>query len=131
MSTTLTVDAVARVYEEAFDPNYAKQLDRGDTKVAVAPIVPTTNLLLSGTSHALKTHAKAGSGRRSTFSTKDECVDDGETKKDTVVITGYHAYNNEDSVERSCLLLEAQYTYLSANNFAEWKKLLRGGINFA
>lgn len=53
MSTTITVDAQARAYTPATDPSYRKQLDRGDTKIGVAVYAPSTNLLLSGTSHLL------------------------------------------------------------------------------
>lgn len=131
MSTTITIDAAARVFTPATDPAYRKQLDRGDTKLAVAAVVPTTNLLLSGTSHLLKTHAAAGNnGRRSVASMKDDTIKtDGTKKRDTCVITGYTEYNDEDSVERSVAQLAGLYAYLSANDFAEWRNLLRGGID--
>lgn len=132
MPITITVDGTARAYSNATDPAYRKQLDRGDTKLAVAKVVPSTNMLLSGMSHALKTHAAAGnSGRRSTMSIKDETVlTGGSMKKDTVVVTAYHGYNDEDSEERCVALLAGQYTYLAADDFAEFRKLLRGGIEF-
>jgi hypothetical protein len=133
MSTSIIIDGNTRSYEEAADPNYAKQLDRGDTKVAVAPVTAGTALTLVGTSHALKTHAKAGpNGRRTVFSIKDECVKtDGTSKRDTVVVTVYHNYNDEDAIERCVQIFAGQYAYLSANDFAELRKQMRGSINFA
>lgn len=133
MSATITIDGTAREFHNATDPAYRKQLDRGDTALAVAPAPASTNLSNTGISHALKTHAAAGNnGRRSTMSLKDETVDaaTGTSHKDTVVITAYHGYNDEDAIERCVRLLEGQYAYLAATDFAEFRALLRGTIEF-
>lgn len=130
MSTTIVVDTIARVFEEAFDPAYAKQLDRGDTALCVATAGTSPSLVNKGTSRFLKTHGAAGAGRRSTSTLKDEVViaTTGVTSKTTVGVTAYHGYNDEDATTRAPLLLAALYAHLSANDFAEFKRLLKGGI---
>jgi hypothetical protein len=125
---SITVDGTARTYQGGTDPAYKKQLDRGDTKLATASFGASTNLSGSGVSHLIKTHAAAGNdGRRSTCSIKDEPVIDGIVRKDTVVVTAYHPYNDGDAEERCVRLYEAQYAYLSANDFAEFRALIARG----
>lgn len=133
MSNTITVDSVARVYIKSSDPEYSKQLDRGDTSLGVKEIDGTATLLPAtetGLSHLMKQHNRAGTGRRSSISMKDSTHDSSTLvdEKNTVVVSFYGPYNSATSRARLIQLFLGLSTFLNASSGAEIEALLIGAI---
>jgi hypothetical protein len=133
MPDTITIDLVARDYTKATDPDYQKQLDRGDTDLGVHSITGAKTLLTidKGVSHLVKTHTRAGTGRRSSCSIKDDTVNATTLvkSKNTVVLSFYGPYNDEESVERLVQIFKGMSTFLQASSEAELRTLLIGSIS--
>lgn len=133
MPTTITVDSVARAYAKATDPNYQKQLDRGDTGLGVYLVDGTCTLLDAGTgmSHLIKTHNRAGAGRRSSIALKDETTHPTTlvTEKNTVVFSFYGPYGSANSIVRLQELFKGLSALFGGAGISNLEELLIGQVS--
>lgn len=117
MSTTITIDGTARVYEESQLARYKSRLATPGTGLGACIIASSTNLSEGGESHLLKSVSPAGTGQRASCTTRDVVTrSDGSIGEVTVVTNVYHDDTHAEDLVRAGAIITGQANMLVADS---------------
>lgn len=131
MSTTITVNEIARSYQSAFDDEYKKALDAGNTKLGKASVKVADSagaLTIPATSHLVKSVSAAGKGQRATISLKDRIHVNGVDTDETVSISFYFPKGDPMSAARLASKLKGLSDRIMADDGVMIQELVLGVI---
>lgn len=117
MSTTVTIDGVAREYKPSQMSRYNARLGKPGNGLGACKVPGSTVLTENAEGHLLKSVSPAGTGQRASLTLRDVVErGDGTSGEVTVVVNIYHDDTHSEDLTRAGLMIAAGATLLTASS---------------